>query len=373
MTDVFKTKNFVSEITQIMHKYGIDNPDFVMEAHTLPPMKQLETLSEMEAELDKFAPRFGNDPFVFTNKTIFEKANLLYDHAASIKMQIESVTKKSEPDIIERLDDILASKQVYKEMSTGDPIRDACLDFESGYYIFAAEPNKGKTNFLINYTVKFLMEKSRQIIFFSLDDSAESICYRIMACMSSFIGEPYLPCYRMKFLQHEPKLEAIRQGLYKAIASEIKKDNLNIFDIKDCREFDSMKRIIRQKSKDMSKTVVMIDGVLLSDVPSSFRTEIERCEWRANELKRMSVELNIPVITTNEVIKNKENKNPAMADIKGTGRFMFNANMIVMLYPDQKDKDKIYAKIDKNKVTDIKRQYVYHQNGAQSRLTHVEY
>jgi hypothetical protein len=288
-------------------------------------------------------------------------------------MRLEQTVKFAEPNICELLDNNLAQKKVYVKPDGDDVIRDACLNFNSGYYIFASGANIGKTNTLIGIGTKSLILGDFSVLYLSIDDSAQDISYRMMACLMEHL-EPNLPvkvpCWAMRYMQTNPEKEAVRHTAHQVFTKFINSGKLSIYDSNSCRNFQHIAKEIEQRKDE--KLLVIIDGVLLIDVPGKqYKTEFDKNEYRANELKRMAVKYDIPLLTSHEIIKQKDQKGYDLSSLKGSGRFGYNANFVCLLIPDEKDKNLVNCDIVKNKICATKKRFMMRINPDQSSFYYV--
>ncbi len=110
--------------------------------------------------------------------------------------------------------------------------------------------------------------------------------------------------------------------------------------------------------------VVIIDGLYNLEVSNGSREGIrqENIE-RAQKVKRLVDIYDIPVFTTGEFRKKQkgesENKRPTIDDLMETGKFAYNANCVLLLYPeDQKSKNdaevNLILEFAKNKISEFK-------------------
>lgn len=371
---------FVSEITRVLDKFGIIDPDFVDRARILPSIKQVETLTNINREINKlglsiFIGKSGFDPMAFDARPIHQRVELVYSHVADLKNKLDQICKFDEPTILEDLEVNLAQKLQYVKCDNSDIIKAASLNYSPGYYIFASGANIGKTNTLVGVTSKSLSLEDFSVLYLSIDDSAQDIAYRLMSCLMDDVN-PNLPvkvqCWAMKYLQLDHNREAVRRTAHELLAKYIKAGRLEIYDSKTCRNFDTIEKLVTDKKKQTDKKIiVIIDGVLLLDVPGSIKNEFEKNEIRANELKRIAVRHNIPLLTSHELVKMKDVKSYDLNSLKGSGRFGYNANFVCLLTSDEKDKNLVHCEIVKNKICAIKKKFMMRINPDQSTFYYV--
>lgn len=314
--------------------------------------------------------------------TTIEKVDDLFEIASELKYKVDLLSAQINKPIQDRMNDILLQKRQFVKIDSSNIFKECSMNFAAGYYIFAAAPNVGKTLMMIN-TAKDLLLDRRKIIYITLDDSAEMVASRFMACLLASIekGESKrIAIYNMQYVQYTPEKETARQYIFQEFTKLCDSGLLKIYDAKDCSSIEEIN--LKIKAEVTEDTVVFVDGMLLTKTPVHYRTEIEKNEFRANEIKGMAVKYNIPIITSNELVKDSsrnENELPKMDDIKGTGRFAFNANFIVLLWQLEKDREKsdgggyINAFICKNKITEKKKMRKFYVEGKYSLAEQVEF
>jgi replicative DNA helicase len=227
---------------------------------------------------------------------------------------------------------------------------------QPGFYVIGAETNVGKTALLCNLTLD-LIDSNDDLtgIYFSLDDNKDVIVNRFLSI------ETGIPLNAVQRRQPENWVETLDNGhgyLYGLAANKrlIIRDASEIKNISDLEQ-----EIIRRMNRDL---FVVIDGLYNLDVaydgPDARKENIER----ANSLKRLADEYRIPVICTGELRKKdakaKQDKIPTIHDLMETGKFAYNANLCLLIYPeswedyDDEDEPILNMKYAKNKLSHIR-------------------
>jgi hypothetical protein len=112
----------------------------------------------------------------------------------------------------------------------------------------------------------------------------------------------------------------------------------------------------------------VIDALYNLDLGGEWDQRRENIE-RANLLKWLSSNYQIPVICSGELVKSKNridgNHALSVHDIMETGKFAYNANLVLMLYPekwtdyDGQDNPKMFLKFEKNKLSHVRGRQEY--------------
>jgi len=200
---------------------------------------------------------------------------------------------------------------------------------QPGFYLIGAESNIGKTAVLTNLCLDLLeTNPDVQVLYFSLDDNRIYTTYRLLSIKTQF----HINDVRKK------QVDVIRKiGLDNArseIIDLVRNQRLILKDISHVTHIDHIEAEIK-KVADQSKLVVFIDGLYNLDVTASKNIREENIE-RAKKVKVLVDTYRIPIITTGELRKKSKEENkdktPTMHDVMETGKFVYNANIVWMLY-----------------------------------------
>jgi len=224
---------------------------------------------------------------------------------------------------------------------------------QPGFYIVAADTNTGKTSFLCNLILDLLdSNEGLTGIYFSMDDSRDVILNRLLSINTG------IPLNKVQRPQPGLKQEEMLDGGYKYLTGLAKSDRLFIRDMSEIQDIHSMEIEIKRRMK--GNLFVVIDALYNLDIGIDVDIRRENIE-RANRLKALSTIYQIPVICTGELVKSKEriekNRAPTIHDLMETGKFAYNTNLVLMLYPDKwedydtQDEPILKMKYEKNKLS----------------------
>ena len=206
---------------------------------------------------------------------------------------------------------------------------------QPGLYIIGAETNVGKTAFLCSLFWSLLKGTDLTGFYFSLDDGKDIIINRLLAIETGiFLNQVQKP--------KEHNNQAKIQAAYDTLGAYATEDRLVLLDIGDIESIDEIEREITQRLHTDSNVFVMIDGLHNLDAGGENQWDTRRMnEERANQLKAMVDTHRIPVIATAELRKRnkaeKRNDPPTLDDVKETGKYAYNANLVWLLYPEDMD------------------------------------
>jgi replicative DNA helicase len=231
---------------------------------------------------------------------------------------------------------------------------------QPGLYIIGAETNVGKTAFLTTLLLDVLQTNLNvRCIYFSLDDSKDVIINRLLAQLTAIDINDIQKAYHLS----ENMRDMLNNFGYGRLIEWAESKRLNVVDMNDINSVQGIEYALEQERDN--NMVICIDGIhnLSVDKNGSHGTREENI-IRANALKSIADKYKIPVVTTAEVrkkdTKNSINSAPTIQDIMETSKFAYNAQVIMMLHPDdvhsfKKNSESIVQlTIEKNKLSSFK-------------------
>jgi len=226
-----------------------------------------------------------------------------------------------------------------------------------GFYVVGAETNTGKTAFLCNLTLD-LLDSNKDIagLYFSLDDNRDVILNRFLSILTE------VP---LDLVQKPQKTEWHKMMLmtgYDALNLLAKEKRLFV---RDSSEIESIENLELEIKRRMNRNLfVVIDGLYNLDV-GDIRDQRKEAIEKANKLKNLADIYRIPVICTGELrkkdLKSIVDKAPTVHDLMETGKFAYNANLVLLIYPDnfeaydREDEPILNLKYAKNKLSHYRR------------------
>jgi len=231
---------------------------------------------------------------------------------------------------------------------------------QPGFYIVGAETNIGKTAFLTNLFLDLLDTNPKaKGLYFSLDDSVDVILNRFLAIKTD------LQLNSIQKRQANAEDQQKVSDAYSALLDLNKSGRLELKDIAEVNHIDVLEREIRERADE--NLFVFIDGLYNLDVGSKHAGLREENIDRANRIKRLVDTYKIPIITTGELRKKQSaegaNKKPDINDLMETGKFAYNANLVLLLY--SKDRDKFKEEDAPLLALDYEKNKLSHYRGCQ--------
>lgn len=242
--------------------------------------------------------------------------------------------------------------------------KDLCRNIDglqTGYYLFAGYTNTGKTAFLANIFLD-LLDSNEDLtgIYFSLDDSKEIIINRMLSIMAE------VEINRVqKFKKLDPEESHRVNNAYDKLKDLAESGRFFLEDISNIDNVDALESYISNTLKTRDKLFIAIDGLYNLGVGSEADgIRVENIE-RANRIKGIVDTYNVPILCTGELrkqTKQKQNQKtppaPTIDDLMETGKFAYNSNLVLLLYPEntadfeaEADEIKLCCKYAKNKLS----------------------
>jgi DNA primase catalytic core len=271
----------------------------------------------------------------------------------------------------------IAGQRIGYQLKDFAEIDKEILGLQTGLYVIAADPNIGKTAFLVSMAIDVLKSNDNaSVLFYSMDDSREMIINRFLSHLSD------MKINEVRFKITDAQKEKVLEKAYEQLKTWADAHKL---DVRESTEFLTMSRIhdeIRQHP-NREKLVVFIDGLYNVPVESDGGSIREENIDRANQVKQLVRSFNLPVLATAEFRKqgrdesaNKQ-KERTIHDIMESGKYSYNADLIILLSPKdqdqyiQQDEPIIVADFGKNKLESFRGKMEFKFIRAKSVMTFV--
>lgn len=199
---------------------------------------------------------------------------------------------------------------------------------ENQLIILAARPAMGKTAFALNLATNVAVNTDKTVAIFSLEMGAEQLANRIISSLGQIEGSKLTSG---NLLNNDWKrVTEARSQLANAKLFISDDAGVTVGDIKSkCR---------RLATSEDGLDLVIIDHLQLLTMGGNYGnnrqaeiTDISR------SLKKMAMELNIPVIALAQLsrgVESREDKRPKMSDLRESGSIEQDADIVALLYRD---------------------------------------
>ena len=222
---------------------------------------------------------------------------------------------------------------------------------ESGMYLIAGESNSGKSALLMNLLYDYCTFNENDLfgIYFALDDTRQELIPRLISMKK---GIPISVCSKPSRFQERidrgeegssvfmEYMEKRQEGI------QMLKDQRGHFKIEDANKITCGEQILDYLKKlkiylDTNapgrKIIAAIDSVSdveFADPIFSRMNDKQKGDFVAKTLKKWSVELDIPIFGSVHLRKIEQNRRPTIADLKDSGRWVYEASWVGLVYND---------------------------------------
>lgn len=230
----------------------------------------------------------------------------------------------------------------------------------TGFYLIGAESNMGKSAFLSNLLYDICNCKDNHLfaIYYSLDDSKNDIIARVIAMNKRIpISAVYKPLRYKEAIDNQDENMTIYEDYLEKRKDGINelKDNINVFKIEDSSKIKNAKdlhdsilniSIYIKGFDEKAKIIVGIDSINDIQVTDQyFNSTVDKNTYIAKMVKSWAAtEFDIPILCTIHLAKLKGNRRPELDDLRDSGEYVYEANLVWLLYNDV-SKNKQNAKI----------------------------
>lgn len=328
------------ELNQIKKLKEIGNVEYLTEIINVVP-----TATNVESYI-----KIVEDTFMLRSviDTSTEIATLAYEYEGEVAEVLDQVEQKIVKIIRNRRSSEFRSIQevlgdVQKNLEKLSESKGEITGIPTGWYeldkltaglhenqliILAARPAMGKTAFALNLATNVAVNTDKTVAIFSLEMGAEQLANRIISSLGQIEGA---------------KLSSgnLLNNDWKRVTearSQLSKAKLFISDDAGVTVGDIKSKCRRLATSEDGLDLVIIDHLQLLTMGGNYGnnrqaeiTDISR------SLKKMAMELNIPVIALAQLsrgVESREDKRPKMSDLRESGSIEQDADIVALLYRD---------------------------------------
>ena len=198
--------------------------------------------------------------------------------------------------------------------------------------VLGGRPAMGKTSISLNIALNIAERNSFPVCIFSLEMSKEQITYRLMS-MDSGIESGRLRTGRLQ----QDEWPVLAKSIENIGRRKIYINDKSTISIKEIQNICST---IKDQSKNKKLGLIVIDFVQLMelDQTSLDLSRDDELTKIAIKLKKLAIELDVPVLVTSQLereIEKRNNKRPMLSDIRDTTALEGFADLITMIYRDE--------------------------------------
>lgn len=212
--------------------------------------------------------------------------------------------------------------------------------------VLAARPSVGKTALALNFALTAAKQTGKTVAFFSLEMSGELLARRLLAIESGV----ELNRITTGYLNKEERIK-IRNATNRL--AELK---LFIDDTPSIKMGDLLAKARKLQNSHNDLAMVLIDYIGLitsSDKPrGDYNRQIEVSDF-SRKIKDLARSLKVPVIVLcqlSRAVDRRDNKEPVLSDLRESGAIEQDADLVILLSPEGKQKKKESAKTEDDKI-----------------------
>ena len=249
-------------------------------------------------------------------------------------------------DAYERIEKLHQGEKRLRGVTTGFNEIDHYLSGlqKSDLIILGARPSVGKTTFVLDIA-RNTAAAGHATAIFSLEMSREQVVDRLIA------AEARVPLWRLRTgrLTDEIEFQMIQEALDKLSQLQIFIDDTPSPNILQLR---SMARRLQVENKNLG--LIIIDYVQLVLPRTNSENMVQQFTEISHRLKALARELNLPILAVsqlNRAVDQREVKIPRLSDLRETGSWEQDADVVMFIY--RKDRDKQNPTLEEQNMAEI--------------------
>ncbi len=249
-------------------------------------------------------------------------------------------------DAYERIEKLHQGEKRLRGVTTGFNEIDHYLSGlqKSDLIILGARPSVGKTTFVLDIA-RNAAAAGHATAIFSLEMSREQVVDRLIA------AEARVPLWRLRTgrLTDEIEFQMIQEALDKLSQLQIFIDDTPSPNILQLR---SMARRLQVENKNLG--LIIIDYVQLVLPRTNSENMVQQFTEISHGLKALARELNLPILAVsqlNRAVDQREVKIPRLSDLRETGSWEQDADVVMFIY--RKDRDKQNPTLEEQNMAEI--------------------
>ncbi|MGB4107750.1 MAG: replicative DNA helicase [Alphaproteobacteria bacterium] len=225
--------------------------------------------------------------------------------------------------LIERI-----QKGQHSGLKTGIRALDEVLDLQPGQLVtIAGRPAMGKTAFSLTLA-RNMASLGRNVLFFSMEMGVEELTQRLIARKTGLPSGMQM------------REGALKQEHWRSIAEatgELRALPLHIDETAGLSVHQIRTRA-RQHKRKFGLDVVFIDYLGLMNMADRYNSLTDQLGEAARALKVMAKDIGIPVLLLHQInrgVEGREDKRPALSDLRDSGKIEEHSDIVVFLYRDE--------------------------------------
>ena len=236
-------------------------------------------------------------------------------------------------EIIKEIDFFHNNPDILTGQSTGFSLLD---DKTSGlqnsdFIVLAGRPSMGKTSFALNIAASVATDKDQAALIFSMEMPTNMLVKRLI----SILGSVNLARVRNGRLQERDWLNIRQAGEMLDKAHIYIDDSLNLT---PGTIRSRIRRVRRMLPDGVELKLVVVDYIQLMHLVHTNENRVNEIAEISRSLKSAAKEFNLPVLALSQLnrgVEGRDNKRPAMSDLRDSGAIEQDADLILFIYRDE--------------------------------------
>lgn len=234
---------------------------------------------------------------------------------------------------MDRLDEYVQNQGQPRGLTVGFPDLDGLTSgfMPGSYVVIAARPSVGKTSLAMNMAENVAVTQRKPVQVYSMEMTADELIFRLTCSRARVDSKKARDGYLTPF--DFPKLTTA--------LGEINASPLHICE-KGGMTIRQIMAHARRAYQRHHIELIVIDYVQLMQAPQGFKgNRNEALTAISNGIKTLAKELRIPIIVIAQINRDVERQErlPRPSDLKDCGAIEQDADIILMLHPDEKQQD----------------------------------
>jgi replicative DNA helicase len=206
----------------------------------------------------------------------------------------------------------------------------------------AARPAMGKSALAMQIGLHAALRQGKQVMYASLEMGDKQIMGRAVANLTEINSEKIMFDYQ---LANSPLYSKVLKA-----ATEISKSGLHII----TKDISTPSEIFNKALQIQGKyglDIIIIDHVNLMDSGEKSENQNANMTYISRTLKKMALELNVPVIALAQLsrgVESRNDKRPLLSDLRDSGSLEQDADKVLMLY-----RESYYTGDESNDVVEV--------------------
>jgi len=216
-------------------------------------------------------------------------------------------------------------------------------------YGIAGAPRRGKTNFTLELATLVAANSKKPVLFFTWEQTKKNLTYRLLAKESRINPDTLqrrrikgVPENDVKFAQGWVKMEQYMETLY--VIEGTKEDTVDRI---KAHAYNAM------QDHQTDEVLIVCDYIQKMPIAKNYDSEKFRVEEISTDLKRLSIELNCPIIIISSLnkegcmieITENDDERPGLYHCKGSGDIEYDLDCAMILSKDWGDSKELMSQL----------------------------